>query len=253
MLRNRIFSMLLSVVASVIASSSPAMADDAEWKDPASMGSRNPGFYVRNSIGANFLDSISLKDRSNGVDSSQGVSLDLDAGFAWGIDLGWRVSDLLSVEISSGIMYNKIDSVSGTVTVGGTTVSGSTSLSGDFLQIPILAGIGFDIPLVRSPSSSESGGGVYLRLAASAGGLFVRGSLDDLGTIISAGSDNDFTWAYALTAAVDWEVGSGFLIGASYRYLGTGSMSFSAFGVPDLLSTSGVGNHQVMGTISLTF
>jgi len=227
-----------------------AQSDDT-WEDPAARGSRVSTFYLRNSVGANILNSVSLNDVTAGSDDARDVKIKFDTGFAWGIDLGWRLSDLLSVEASSGLMYNSLSSGSGTLTVNGDTASGSLEIGGDLLQVPLMAGVAFDIPLSFS-SAEVPGSGLYLRLGASAGGLFVRGTLNDLGDI-SGGSDQDFTWCYALTAALDWEFADQLLLGLSYRYLGTGSVSFDAFGVPGLFDTSGYGNQQIMASLSYNF
>lgn len=227
-----------------------AQSDDT-WEDPAARGSRVSTFYIRNSVGANILSSISLNDATVGSISAQDVDIKLDTGIAWGIDLGWRLTDLLSVEASSGLMYNSVSSGSGTLTLDGNSDTDVSKLGGDLLQVPLMAGVAFDIPLSFS-SAEVPGSGLYLRLGASAGGLFVRGTLNDLGDI-SGGSDQDFTWCYALTAALDWEFADQLLLGLSYRYLGTGSVSFDAFGQPGLIDTSGYGNQQIMASLSYNF
>lgn len=248
--RSRIRFAFLMTAGTMVAA--PAAAQqDGEWVDPATGPARQSSWFVRNSIGANLLDSVSLEDRSVNGESATGVNIKFKTGFAWGIDVGYRLNDLVSVELSSGIAYNEMDSISGTLDLISGPISGTNPLGGSLYQVPLMAGIAFDLPLYRAAPGTD-GSNVYLRLGASAGGAYLHGKLDDqLGFI--GGSDSDFTWAYGLTAALDWQISSQLTIGVAYRFLGTGQASFSGFGVADLFEFSNTNNSQLMGSISLSF
>lgn len=246
-------STIVKLFSIVVISGSAAAQSDGKWVDPASPNSGAGAFYVRNGVGANLLSSISLDNRANAFGSVTGAKIHMDTGVAWELDLGWRFSDLLSVEFSTGLAYNSIDRISGTVTeFGGGTVSGSVPLSGYLLQVPFMAGVNLDFPLYR-PDAPKGSSGLWLRIGASVGGIYALGQLDTVPGVLTAGSDSDVTFAYGFSAALDWRLNQSMAFGVAYRFLGTGSASFNAIGIPNLIETSGIYNQQVMGTFSISF
>ncbi len=244
----------MMALASLVAVTSPATAQsDGKWVDPASPNSGSGAFYVRNGVGANLVSSVSLDDRSNAIGSVTGAKIHLDTGVVWELDLGWRFSDLLSVEFSSGLSYNSIDRISGTITeFGSGSISGSSPLNGYLLQVPFMAGVNLDFPLYQ-PDATKGASGLWLRVGASVGGIYALGHLDTVPGVITAGSDSDFTFAYGFSAALDWRLNQSMTFGIAYRFLGTGSASFNALGIPGLIETSGIYNQQVMGTFAISF
>jgi len=216
-------------------------------------------FFLRTSVGANVLASVPLESRSGPAGTISNMKIDFDTGIAWSLDLGWQASDLLSFELSTGIMYNDIDSASGTIEIASPSfevLSGSIPLGGDVLQVPLMLGLGIDLPILEeAPLAGDAA--MRLRFGVAGGGVFVRGALDDLGPL-QGDEDTDMTWAMALSAALEWEWSerngpSSYSLGITYRFVGTGSSSFDAFGIPGLIESKHAYNHQVMGTLGIRF
>ena len=250
---KRCITVVAAAAITASLSSTAVGQSDGGWVDPAAPNAGHRGLYMRNGIGANLLSSVKLEDRSAGGDSVTGARIELDTGFAWQIDLGWQLSDLIAVEFTSGILYSSFDSISGSVTTPLGTETGSLPIGGSLLQVPFLIGPTFSIPLSTTPSFDGGQSQLRLRLGVAAGGMFTQGKLEGVDGLFTSGSDSDVIWAYAITAGLDWDLTTQMSLGLTYRFIGTDSSSFEGFGVPNLFETKGVNNQLLMATFSIRF
>lgn len=243
-------------VATAFLSSIAFSQSKVQWVDPAdskspsfrstpdSSTSEVSGLYLRNSVGANFLNSISLDNRPWTPEITN-VKLKFDTGVAWQIDLGWRFNDLLSVEFSSGLLYNSLSGVSYQVSTPGGSLAISDPWSGSLTQVPFMAGLNLTLPLFAVDDAINRSG-LWLRLGGSIGGIYQYIQLDDFNQ-----NGGDVTWSYAGSAGLDWYLRPNISIGVSYRFLGTGSASFLE-GLRQETSKASY-NQQVMGSLNITF
>jgi hypothetical protein len=251
-----LFAMLPSGIA--MGSELADMLDSTTQADPS--GAHQ--LQLRVTAGANWISPISIGDIGLPDLGFRNIKIDMQTGVAGQVDLGWSADrflgiDLASigVELSAGIAYNRVDRVRGTA-IGLDGVleipDGTTSsfpLSGWLLQVPLMIGPTISLPIIPSPD----GTGLYVRLGASFGGVLVWGSLDGIDGLSTSGSDFDVTWAYALSASLDWHITDRITAGLSYRFLATGSVGFSALGVNDLIRTSTIQNSQFLASIGIRF
>ena len=207
-------------------------------------------WYLRNEVGGNFIPAIGLADRNLPVQGNTvswtGATLSMDAGFAWNIAAGWRLTDCVALEVSSGLSYNAFNSVTGTISLNGTTLSGTGNVSGSLLQVPAMGGLRVELPAARD---------FWVNIGASIGAIYLNGSLDTTITdgVVSArinGSDGAWAFAYSATVGLEWDLSADLGIGIAYRFLGTTS---ATFGPVDAIGSQGIYNQNVLATVTLRF
>lgn len=207
-------------------------------------------WYLRNEVGGNFIPAIGLADKNlvvagNSV-SWSGASLSMDAGFAWNIAAGWRITDHVSVEVASGLAYNAFSSVTGSISLNGATAAGTTDVSGSLLQVPAMGGLRLELPAARD---------FWVNLGASVGAMYLNGSLDTtfsdgVTSVRVNGSDGAWAFAYSATLGVEWDLTADVGIGVAYRFIGTTS---ATFGPLDAIGSQGIYNQNVLATLTLRF
>lgn len=226
-----------------------ARAPEPEAAPLPAAGGEVRSWYLRNEVGGNFIPAIGLADRSvvDGPNtySTNNATLSVDAGFSWTIAGGWRVTDILAIEVSSGLSYNEFSHVTGTVTENGTSVTGSLDVGGELIQVPVLAGARLELPIARD---------LWLNLGASAGGIYLGATLDSISgggiTVPLGGSDGAWAFAYSATLGLEWDLTADIGLGIAYRFLGTTS---ATFGPADLIGSQGIYNQNVLATVTLRF
>jgi opacity protein-like surface antigen len=242
--RLPVLAILAALPSTALGSSLAVMpADEAAPAAPAAATVSTSSWYLRNEIGGNLIPSISLKDRTVlGIQVSD-ADLSMDAGVGWNIAFGIKANDLLAFEISSGLSYNTFKSVSGTLDDGvNAPLSGTLDADGHLLQVPILMGPRFEIPVGES---------LRLNLGASIGGMYLDGELTQIDVLpIAGGGDSSWAFAYSATVGVDWAITPNIAVGAAYRFLGTASASF---GPESIIETDGIYNQQVLASVTLRF
>lgn len=193
--------------------------------------------YVRTDLGASLVPDIRLKDLPTlpGGFGITNLDVSVDPGMAWTIEAGLKLTDYLAVEVQTGYFRNSVDSISGGQFVAPPfdpipIIGGS----GRFEQVPILANVLFEIPLIEE----ESGfGSMRLELGGGIGAVQVSGrmtaeagpdptaALDGL-TISFDGSD--WVFGYQGTVALRWDLSPHVDIGIRYRFMGTTDVNFGA-------------------------
>jgi opacity protein-like surface antigen len=237
----------LMAAGTAVAQSQPA---DKAASQPKVATVSTASWYLRNEVGGNLIPSISLRDRtvSDGVNtlSISGADLSMDAGVAWNIAFGWKMSDSLGIEVSSGISYNGFDYVTGTVDLNGAASTGSVGVDGSLLQVPILVGPRWELPV---------GDSLRINVGASVGAICLNGQIDSTfntgaGAFTLDGSDTAWAFAYSATFGLDWAISPSLGAGVAYRFLGTTSAGFAEGG---FIEADGIYNQQVMATVTLRF
>lgn len=177
------------------------------------------GFYMNTDVGLNLMDNL----------KSGPVSISMDPGVRWDISMGYafKISDQLTLgpEFETGVLYNSMDKAS----VGPL----SASLSGDYVQVPLLAN------LVLNWNFSHD----WVAYAGFGGGADV--SLLDVSSVRNVAinqisSETDGAWQ--AEAGIRYKIGGSSALGLGYKYL--------AF-TPSGLTT--VGNNSIMASYTINF
>jgi hypothetical protein len=239
----------LGLASSTLAQAAATPAPAPKAKPLPAAGGEVRSWYLRNEVGGNFIPAIGLADRSvvvgPDVVSTRNASLSMDAGIAWNIAGGWRITDTIAIEVSSGLASNGFSHVTGNVDVNGTSGSGSLDVAGNLLQVPVLAGARLELPVARD---------FWLNLGASIGGNYLGATIDSisgLGTTFPVGgSDGAWAFAYSATLGFEWDLSADVGLGLAYRFLGTTSATFGPNG---LIGAEGIYNQHVLATLTLRF
>ncbi|RPG14931.1 MAG: hypothetical protein CBB69_010690 [Phycisphaera sp. TMED9] len=110
-------------------------------------GEENSGVYLRVNAAANFADDVDIKNiplNPNTIIGIQNGKISFDTGMNLDIGIGIPLAPSLAIEISSGVAYNSVDSVSGTwISVAGPdSVAGG---DGHVYQVPLVAELVFSV------------------------------------------------------------------------------------------------------------
>ena len=105
------------------------------------------GIALRLGVGFNSLANVNVRDYSDFSIISTGVGASFNTGLDLNIGLDIPVADNLSIEVMTGLAYNSISSIYGTVFVSGAGTAFLTGGTGDLYQMPIVANFRYDINL----------------------------------------------------------------------------------------------------------
>lgn len=207
----KIRSLKISRFAILICSASLVVGATSLYAGDGSSG----GLYFNTDVGVNLMDNLTIPS---------GGSISLNPGLRWDVSMGYafKLSDHLTLgpELETGILYNSLNQA----TLGGL----SAPVSGDYLQVPLLANAVLNWHF--SPH--------WVAYAGAGGGF-------DLSSISSSaspmiGSETDGAWQ--VMAGIRYKFGSSSALGLGYKYL--------AF-TPSGLNT--VGNNSIMASYTLNF
>ena len=206
------------------------------------------------------IGNISSTSNSTGLNGAQ---LKLNTGMRFDLGVGYDVTSWFSVEATAGLIWNSVDSVSGTVTdTTGGFIGGDLPLSGgsgNIYNIPIMFNGKFRIPITKEANSPEIvlGGGI--------GALWSDADINSITTANIPGLEasvtgNSWAFAYQATAGVDWKLGNNLHLGIAYAFLGTtelnyGKTSFNTnlvVGVADVKADA-LYTHSILATLRYEF
>ena len=155
----------------------------------------------------------------------------MDRGVRWDIGIGYEFTENFRVQLETGIISNKLDSLSGTAVddlglisgVPGTRVNfADSNSSGRIKQIPIMfAGI-YDFN-IGDGNRSDKGAGAAWRFKPYIGGGIGTVYLDSDANIDNNGlglEGNDWVFGYQFMAGLEYEISNNWFISISYRFLG---------------------------------
>ena len=196
-----------------------------------------PKTYLRIDLGLNTMPDVKIKDIGPDPVNLVGLSdakLKIDPGFEMMAAFGRRLSDDLYFEITTGIAYNYVSEIEGTVyrDNGAGGISNESSIeggTGDLLQWPITVGIGYRLDLSDS---------IKLNLNAGAGIQLNYSYLYDP-SVSGFGFSSDYYW---------WQTSFGLRgqAGASLSFAISSRMSFAIYGTWSAVSSANFGKAELI-------
>ena len=221
--------------------------------------------YLMGDVGVEMTQDVNIGNISSTSNSTglNGAQLKLNTGMRFDLGVGYDVTSWFSVEATAGLIWNSVDSVSGTVTdTTGGFIGGDLPLSGgsgNIYNIPIMFNGKFRIPITKEANSPEIvlGGGI--------GALWSDADINSITTANVPGLEasvtgNSWAFAYQATAGVDWKLGNNLHLGIAYAFLGTtelnyGKTSFNTnlvVGVADVKADA-LYTHSILATLRYEF
>lgn len=215
--------------------------------------------YLMGDVGVTLTQDVNMKNTLG----LTGVQFGLDTGMRFDLGVGYDVTSWFSVEATAGLIWNSVDSVSGTVTdTTGGFIGGDLPLSGgsgNIYNIPIMFNGKFRIPITKDANSPEIvlGGGI--------GALWSDADINSVTTAAVPGleasvSGNSWAFAYQATAGVDWKLGNNLHLGIAYAFLGTTELNYGKtnFNTTQLVGTADVKadalyTHSILATLRYEF
>jgi opacity protein-like surface antigen len=189
-----------------------------------------------------------------------GTRLKLDAGVRFDLGLGYEFTDWFAVEVASGLVWNGVSGVDGTIvdtTGAGTPIQGG---SGNVYGVPIMFNGQFRFPLDKNsdrPFQLVIGGGI--------GAIWTDASVSGVAAPLVPGvfaSVDGSAWAFAYQADVglEWTLADNLHLGIRYAFLGTTELNLgpASFNTPLLVGTAdvkadGYYTHSIMATLRIDF
>jgi outer membrane protein W len=199
------------------------------------------GPYVRTDLGFGFVNNLTSGQNLSGTvlpgvtGTLSNPSVSVNPGVKFDVSPGYNFNDWLGAEFTAGILYNGLDSLSGTGTVttaeGTETVgSGGLSLTGRYLQVPALVSAVFRWPGQGrwKPFLSTGFGMAYSQLQIT--------QIDDSQT--SDEMAQQFSPAFQIGSGFLWQVSDMVDFDLMYKLLGVVNPDYSSFQPGVVLSNS---------------
>ena len=199
------------------------------------------GPYVRTDLGFGFVNNLTSSQTLSGTvlpgvtGTLSNPSLSVNPGVKFDVSPGYNFNDWLGAEFTAGILYNGLDSLSGSGTVTtaeGTEIvgSGGLSLTGRYLQVPALVSAVFRWPGQGrwKPFLSTGFGMAYSQLQIT--------QIDDSQT--SDEMAQQFSPAFQVGTGFLWQISDMVDFDVMYKLLGLVSPEYSSFQPGVVLSNS---------------
>lgn len=236
----------------------------AMQKAPASQPAARPStsiaedLYLLADVGVAIPQTVRIADISPGPTSAglSGSELHLNTGLRLDAGLGFQVTEWLALEVETGLIWNGVDHVSGSITTLGAGELPLSGGSGNIYNIPILFNGQVRVPMGKSMKLLVGGG---------VGTIWSGASVDSINTTILPGvaaSVNGSSWAFAYqaNAGVEWDLAPNLTLGLRYAFLGTTELNYgpASFNTPLLAGSSDVKadalyTHSILATLKLEF
>lgn len=245
----------IAAMSQASSQSSPASTRPTASGASKSLGDR---WYLVGDVGGAFVPDINIKsfNRSSSSAGLSNASIDLDTGVRFDLGIGYAITPNFGVEIASGLIWNSVDRVRGTITppVGASqTLSGG---SGDIYNVPIMLSGEFRLPIAKD---------VNLILGAGIGAVWSDASISDIrssGLPAARASidDNDWGFGYQANIGAQWVLTSNLSLGVGYAFLGIteldyGDVSFTGVALTssNSIRTKGTFTSSVLATLRWNF
>lgn len=234
-----------------------AAADDGAASKEGAVAELGDGFFIGTGLGVSILSDVKIRDVTPPPGEiafgNAGVAADVDAGFAWNIELGFRLDESFSLAIESGFYRNGFGGFSsGEFT---TDIGLSTALvggDGDFTQIPVFFNALYEIPLVK-PETPSAAGGLNLRIGGGLGLVHVAADLDAIGAadvpgIFAAVDGSSWEFGGQLKIGLAYQISHAVELGIEYRIMAVGGANFgpATFSDPALVGFADVETERVL-------
>ena len=218
--------------------------------------------YLLADVGVAIPQDANIKNIASTATSGglSGTKVSLNTGMRFDAGLGFNVTDWLAVEVASGLIWNSVDRVEGTIldTTGGLLgadlpLSGG---SGDIYNVPIMFN-----GQVRLPVGKD----LKLLLGGGIGTVWSDASVDSITTTAIPGlqaavSGNSWAFAYQANVGLEWELAKNLALGVRYSFLGTTEVNYgpASFNTPTIVGVSDVKadaiyTHSILATLKLEF
>jgi opacity protein-like surface antigen len=187
--------------------------------------------------GAAFQQDTSILDNT-GFGGSGG-KISFAAGGHVGVDIGYRFSDYIAVELDPGVILNSITAV------GSSDDPLPSGASANLDEIPILVNGIFTYPLGNFRPYAGVGFGAAIGVFESSnipGSAFPPNFTYD---------DTDVTFAYQFQLGCKYALSKNFDVGVAYKFLGTTDHSWTANNIN--LKTDGTATHILEATLTWRF
>jgi len=193
--------------------------------------SYTPRAYVGADAGGTIPSDLNVKEFFGPV--APGTKVHLDPGFRLDFVGGFQLTDWFSVEGETGIMANRIDSITGA------DINGWASVD----NVPLLANVRLQLPMHKCPVTPYIGGGV-------GGSVSVVDFQDNINFNGASGNGSaaSLVFAYQAFAGLRWALNDNMGIGVAYHYFVTdgSDWKFDTFGTAtDHMKFSGSRLHAI--------
>lgn len=205
---------------------------------------------------ANIAD-ISATSISSGL---AGASIALDPGVRFDVGVGLDVTDWFAIEVASGLIWNGVDKVEGTILDTSGAIIGTdlplSGGSGNIYNIPVMFNGQFRLPIGKN---------VKLLLGGGVGGIWSDANVGSITTPALAGLEatvDGSTWGFAYqgNAGVEWDIAPNLTLGVRYAFLGTTELNYGAasFNTALLVGSADIKadalyTHSILATLKLEF
>ena len=189
-----------------------------------------------------------------------GASLSLDPGMRFDVGVGLNLTDWFAVEVASGLIWNGVDKVQGTIldTTGG---AAGTDLpldggSGNIYNIPIMFNGQFRLPVAKD-TRLLLGGGVGAIWSDANVGSITTPAVTGLEATVDGSA---LAFAYQASAGLEWTLTNNVTFGVRYTFLGTTELNYgsASFNTPLLVGSADIKadalyTHSILATLKLEF
>lgn len=191
-----------------------------------------------------------------------GAKLKLDTGVRFDLGVGYELTDWFAVEVASGLVWNGVNGVEGTLIDNG-FLGANLPLqggSGNVYGVPIMFNGQFRIPLDKSSDRP-----LQLLLGGGVGAIWTDASVSGINTPVlpaAQASVDGSAWAFAYqaNAGLEWTLADNVHLGVRYAFLGTTELNFgtASFNTPLLtggadIKADGYYTHNILASLRIDF
>lgn len=238
-----------------IAAMQPASAQQPAARPSTSI---TEDLYLLADVGVAIPQTVRLADISPTATSGGlgGGELHLNTGLRLDAGLGFQATEWLAFEVETGLIWNGVDDVSGSITTLGAGDLALSGGSGNVYNVPILFNGQVRVPMGKSMKLLVGGG---------VGTIWSDASVDSINTALLPGVEasvhgSSWAFAYQANAGVEWELATNLTLGVRYAFLGTTQLNYgpASFNTPLLAGSSDIKadalyTHSILATLKLEF
>lgn len=237
----------------------PQAAARAPGRASTSLGN---GWHLVADAGGVFVPDINVKSISSTATSLglSNTSIDTDFGVRFDVGIGYDITPNFSIELASGMIWNGVDRVTGTVTdTTGGILGADLALqggTGDIYNVPIMVNGQFRLPLSKD---------VHLNIGAGIGAVWSDASVNNIVSPSVPGvqaslNDSDWAFGYQGSIGLQWVLTANLSLGVGYAFLGMTELDYGrpSFNDPLIvvendIRTKGTYTSSILGTLRWNF
>jgi opacity protein-like surface antigen len=194
-----------------------------------------------------------------------GAKISLDPGVRFDVGLGYEIYDWLAIEVETGLIWNGVNNISGTVTDFNPPLVGTnltlTGGSGGIYTVPIMFNLQARIPMGQDPLQP-----LWLVVGGGVGTVWSDADVNNVGSVelgdLLTTSVRGSGWAFAFQASAgfEWSLARNISLGVRYAFLGTTQLNYGrpTFNIPGIVGTADIKvdaiyTNAIMATLKLEF